>query len=165
MLGNSSCFHPIILLTFQNYHFQKLTFVVCWLPLQTVWHKQFAKVISKRQKLLLARRELNSYFYSYVVSVGEQVGWSLGLTLDNCIGIAPITQLRTCIIKIVTFKGGHLINVVKMIFHTILLGTALKRQNWLPQEQILSFKRGSHFEKGRNWRESLFDPVVSLWGA
>ena len=30
-------------------------------------------------------------------------------------------------------------------------------------EQILSFKRSSHFEKGRNWRESLLDPVVSLW--
>ena len=24
------------------------------------------------------------------------------------IGVAPITQLRTCIIKIVAFKGGHL---------------------------------------------------------
>ena len=24
------------------------------------------------------------------------------------IGVAPITQLHTCIIKIVTFKGGHL---------------------------------------------------------
>ena len=24
------------------------------------------------------------------------------------IGVAPITQLRTCVIKIVTFKGGHL---------------------------------------------------------
>ena len=32
-------------------------------------------------------------------------------------------------------------------------------------EQILSFKRISHFEKGRIWRESLFDPVVSLWCA
>ena len=25
-----------------------------------------------------------------------------------CNGIAPITQLRTCVIKIVTFKGGRL---------------------------------------------------------
>ena len=25
-----------------------------------------------------------------------------------CIGVATITQLRTCVIKIVTFKGGHL---------------------------------------------------------
>ena len=24
------------------------------------------------------------------------------------IGVAPITQLRTCVIKIATFKGGHL---------------------------------------------------------
>ena len=30
--------------------------------------------------------------------------------IGNCmrIGEAPITQLRTCVIKIVTFKGGHL---------------------------------------------------------
>ena len=26
----------------------------------------------------------------------------------GCIGVAPITQLRTCVIKVVTFKGGHL---------------------------------------------------------
>ena len=26
----------------------------------------------------------------------------------NFVGVAPITQLRTCVIKIVTFKGGHL---------------------------------------------------------
>ena len=30
-------------------------------------------------------------------------------------------------------------------------------------EQIFSFKRNSHYEKGRNWRESLLDPVVSPW--
>ena len=29
-------------------------------------------------------------------------------------------------------------------------------------ERILSFKRNSHFEKGRNWRESLLDLVDSL---
>ena len=32
------------------------------------------------------------------------------------IGVAPITQLRKCVIKIVTFKGGHL---VKVTFYTI----------------------------------------------
>ena len=26
----------------------------------------------------------------------------------HCIGVAPIMQLRTCVKKIVTFKGGHL---------------------------------------------------------
>ena len=30
-------------------------------------------------------------------------------------------------------------------------------------EQILPFKRSSHFEKGRNRRESLLIPVVSFW--
>ena len=32
-------------------------------------------------------------------------------------------------------------------------------------EQILSFKRSFHYEQERNWRESLLDPVVSLWYA
>ena len=26
----------------------------------------------------------------------------------QCIGVAPITQLRTCVVKIETSKGGHL---------------------------------------------------------
>ena len=30
------------------------------------------------------------------------------MTVVKSIGVAPITQLRTCIIKIVTLKGGHL---------------------------------------------------------
>ena len=33
---------------------------------------------------------------------------TLHLLSKNDIGLAPITQLRTCVIKIVTFKGGHL---------------------------------------------------------
>ena len=32
----------------------------------------------------------------------------LSKTKTPCIGASPITQLRTCEIKIVTFKGGHL---------------------------------------------------------
>ena len=32
-------------------------------------------------------------------------------------------------------------------------------------ERILSFKRSSHYEKGRNWIESRLDPVVSFWCA
>ena len=53
------------------------------------------------------------------------------------------------------------------MWFSIPKGTALKGKNWLPLiclwEQILSFKGSSHFEKGRNWRESLFVPVVSPW--
>ena len=33
---------------------------------------------------------------------------STKILLYISIGVAPITQLHTCIIKIVTFKGGHL---------------------------------------------------------
>ena len=43
-------------------------------------------------------------------------------------------------------------------------GTALKGNNSL-LERFLSFKSSSHFDKGRNWRKSLLDPVVSLESA
>ena len=35
--------------------------------------------------------------------------WESWMLFFNCvlIGVAPNTQLRTCVIKIVTFKGGH----------------------------------------------------------
>ena len=33
---------------------------------------------------------------------------SLFIIFFSHIGVAPITHLRTCVIKIVTFKGGHL---------------------------------------------------------
>ena len=42
--------------------------------------------------------------------------------------IAPITQLRTCIIKIVTFKGSQ------VIYHP--LGTALKVKNFFLKEKF-----------------------------
>ena len=38
---------------------------------------------------------------------------------------------------------------------------ALKERIRSPWKRILSFKRSSHYEKGRNLRESLFDSVVS----
>ena len=57
------------------------------------------------------------------------------------IAVAPITQLHMCVIKKSNIQGrSPTHNVLKVIFHTIL---------W---EQILSFKRSSHFEKGRNWK-------------
>ena len=37
----------------------------------------------------------------------------------------------------------------------------LKERIRYPWEQVLSFKRSPHFEKGRNCRESLLDAVVS----
>ena len=45
------------------------------------------------------------------------------------IGVAPITQLRTCVIKIITLKGGHLSG--KSDFPKPK-GTALKGKNSLP---------------------------------
>ena len=56
------------------------------------------------------------------------------------------------VIKIVTFKGVHLMWSSDFPYHKELL---LKEQN-------LSFKRSSCFKKGRNRRESLLYPVVSL---
>ena len=51
---------------------------------------------------------------------------------------------------------GRSPNVVKVIFHTIrnCSGSKLKER--------ISSQNGSHFEKGRNLRESLLDLVVSL---
>ena len=55
---------------------------------------------------------------------------------------------------------GRSPNVVKYFpYHKELLLKERIRSLW---EQILSFKRSSNFEKGRNGRKSLFDPVVSL---
>ena len=45
------------------------------------------------------------------------------------------------------------------LYHKNLLLKERIRSLW---EQILFFKRNSHFEKGRNYRESLVDAVVSL---
>ena len=44
-------------------------------------------------------------------------------------------------------------------YHKELLLKERIRSLW---EQIFSFRTSSHFEKGRNWRESLLDPVVSF---
>ena len=52
---------------------------------------------------------------------------------------------------------GRSPNVVKVILHTI------RQCSRSICEQILSFKRCFHFEKGRIWREPLIYPVVSLF--
>ena len=54
-------------------------------------------------------------------------------------------------------------NVVKVIFHTTRnYSLVLKERIRFLWDQILFFKRSSHFEKGRNLRESLFDTVFSF---
>ena len=68
-----------------------------------------------------------------------------------------VTHMRN---KKVTFKGGHLLWQSDFLYHKELLLKERIRSLW---EQILCFKRSSYFEKGRNWRESLLDPVVSLY--
>ena len=84
-----------------------------------------------------------------------------------------VTHVRN---KIVTFKGGQHMwsGVVRdcidfWSLHPYLIQYYKKlhikeiiRSLW---EQILSFKRSSHFEKRRIWRQSLLDPVLSLWYA
>ena len=72
---------------------------------------------------------------------------------------SSFTQLRTYLIKIATFKGGHLMWQTWFPCHKELLLKERIRFLW---EQILSFKRSSHYEKGLTWRESLLDPVVSF---
>ena len=71
-------------------------------------------------------------------------------------------QLRTFVIKIVIFKGGHIMWYKWFPYLMYLFLKEVIRSLW---EQILSFKKSSYFEKGGDWRESLLDPVVSLWCA
>ena len=73
------------------------------------------------------------------------------------IGVAPIMQLCTEHIQ------GSSPHVESDGPYTKEL--LLKERIHSLWEQILSFKRSSHFEKGRNWRESLLVQVVSLWCA
>ena len=57
--------------------------------------------------------------------------------MSSVIGVAPITQLRMCIIKIVTFKGGHLSGKRDFPYHKELLLKERIRSLW---EQILSLR-------------------------
>ena len=67
----------------------------------------------------------------------------------------------TCIIKIVTCMGDHQMWLQKSDF-SYYKDLLLKERISSLWEQILSFKRSSHFENGRNSRDPLFDLVVSL---
>ena len=56
-----------------------------------------------------------------------------------CIGVAPIMQLRTCVMKIVHIQGRSP-NVVKVIFHTIR--NYSKRKEFAPPlREVPIFKR------------------------
>ena len=63
------------------------------------------------------------------------------------IGVAPITQLRTSVIKIASFKEVTYYGKSDFPYHKELLFKERIRFLW---EQILSFKGSSHFEKERN---------------
>ena len=45
--------------------------------------------------------------YSKIVRINATCKYIV-VSCKVVIGVAPITQLRTCVIKMVTFKGGHL---------------------------------------------------------
>ena len=113
------------------------------------------KLLNKR--LLNPLYTCNIYIKCYITQP-RLIFFSLFMTIV-CIGVAPITQLRTCVIKIEPFKGGHPMCQSDSSYHKELLLKERIRSLW---EQILTFKRSSHFEKGRHGRESLLDPVVSL---
>ena len=76
------------------------------------------------------------------------------------VGVAPITQY-THVRNIDSNTQRELTLCGKTDFQYLkeLLLKERIRSLW---EQIISFKRSSYFEKGRNCRESLLDTVVSL---
>ena len=78
------------------------------------------------------------------------------------IDVAPIMQVTHVCNKIVTLKDVTLCDKSVFPYNNALLLKERIRSLW---EQILSFKRNSHFEKGCNCREALLDTVVSLWCA
>ena len=94
----------------------------------------------------------------------------------HCTYIISLTRLPTLLLHRMHWRSAHhvrnknsntqgsLPNVLKVNFPYLqeLLLKERIRPLW---EQILSFKRSSYFEKGRNYRESLLDTVVSLWCA
>ena len=75
-----------------------------------------------------------------------------GISLNNTairiiIGLAPITQLCTSVMKIVHIQGRSPNVVSDFPYHKELL---IKERICSLWEQILSFKRSSHFEKGHD---------------
>ena len=66
----------------------------------------------------------------------------------NCIGVAFITQLLMCILKIVRIqRKSHNVEIVFSVYHE---GLFLKEKISSQREQILSSKRSPNFEKGHN---------------
>ena len=63
------------------------------------------------------------------------------------IGVASITQLRTCVMKILYVQGRSPNAVSDFKYHNAQL---LKARIRFLLERIISFERRSHFEKGRN---------------
>ena len=78
---------------------------------------------------------------------------------QQSIGVAPIMQYMYVCNKNCNTQGSSP-NVLKLIF--VPKELLLKERIHSHWDQILSFKRSSHFEKGRNCRESLLGTVVSL---
>ena len=73
-----------------------------------------------------------------------QSGWQI-----KFIGVASFTQVTHVRNKNSKIQGRSL-NVIKVIFHTIRKCSVIKERIRSLWEQILSFKRSSHFEEGRN---------------
>ena len=79
--------------------------------------------------------------------------------IDLHIGVAPIRQVTHMHNKDSNNQGRSPNVVSDFPYHKELL---LKEKIHYLWEQILSFKRSSNFEKGRNCRESLLGTVFSL---
>ena len=75
------------------------------------------------------------------------------------IGVAPIGQVMHVRNENSNFQWRSLNVISDFPYYKELL---IKERICFLWEQILSFKRSSHFEKGRNCREPLLDTVVSL---
>ena len=80
---------------------------------------------------------------------------------NSTLASLPLRSILTCVIKNSNTQGSspYVLKDFQYLKELLLYKKKIFRSLW---EQILFFKRSSHFEKGRN---SLLDTVVSLWCA
>ena len=70
------------------------------------YFSQCVQYIKTRIQFVLKIR-MSTHFYCFQNDYDDFTSWDVGYWYP-LIGVAHITQLRACVIKIVTFKGSHL---------------------------------------------------------
>ena len=88
------------------------TNVFCFYPLMyfgSLYYKQYGPTAHYSLRSSLIRVHIVCFHVKSSLECKENMQWMADMDLYGLegIGVAPITQLCRCLIKIVTFKGGH----------------------------------------------------------